>query len=826
MISKINTLKNFGIYKNFSWNDLDDFKKKNLIYGWNYSGKTTLSKLFQGIKHREKHWIFPTSEFEITTEKNGVNTSYKKVDLESFPYDIKVFNTQYIKDVFISDDMDLDINPISFYLGDPSGELVKKIKKLDNKKEQLVNIKNNRYQKVIDRFSKYDRKNGSKFTEKAKDIRDNYLDGKLTRDDFNISHFRKITNNVKSDLGKHILSDTERDKTKSEAITENIFHTQREDFSISENLEILRVEVKNILEDTAPKAISFSELDNDKALFNWVQTGIKLHNNDTECKFCTKALPENRINDLNSYYSDKLQEIQKEIANTNDKIKAEREKLKITFFDKKYLNNSFQQGYQNTVDNFNKTVKKYNAQLTVLEEDLKRKTSDFFTNIPVTVIDNITLSGELEEINKSVKVHNKWLDEFDNNREKAIKKILNHFVAKYLQTEKYNDKEANKIKASDIINTINSKISTNKSEKLILEADLKSNVKGQEELNDILEILLHRKDIRIEIENDKFTLVRGDYQANNLSEGEKSAVAFAYFLTEIKSLRYEDTPKLPNTIVYIDDPISSLDSNHIFQIRSLINSFFHNCPLSKTQFNSLNLDEDKLWINLIDNGYINDKGIIQEQFNSLEKNSELILDNEFVNNRADIYKELKSPIDFAQLFISTHNFEFFSVMRDTKLFGNIKNNTKEDKRPFYWIRRADTNNSIIEKLPKTFSDHKSEYVGIFNILLEYHNSTSKEQFPYIILLPNALRRFVELYTLSKYPANNSSSIDTRVELVFNQTEKAYHNTKLLNWFSHQNQLEKLQQHDDKILQIDDAIKDLIDYIKENDKLHWKGLTGD
>jgi wobble nucleotide-excising tRNase len=824
MISKINTLKNFGIYKNFSWNGLDNFKKKNLIYGWNYSGKTTLSKLFQGIKHREKHWVFPTSEFEITTEKNGINTSYKKNDLESFPFDIKVFNSQYIKDVFISDDMDLDINPISFYLGDPSGQLVEKIKELDSKEKQLVNIRDNRYQKILNKFSKYDKKTGSKFTDKAKEIRDNYLDGKLTRDDFNISHFRKITINVKSNLEKFILPDSERDITKSEATIENTFDIQKEDFSISENLEGLKKEVKNILEATAPKSISIPELDNDKDLFNWVQTGIKLHKNETECNFCTKTLPENRINDLNSYYSEKLQEIQKEITDTQKKIKSEREKLKITFIDKKYLKNNYQEDYQNAVDNFNEIANKYNIQLTVLEQDLKRKTSDFFTNIPATEIDNITLSGELVEINKSVKAHNKWLEEFDKNKEKAIKKILNHYVAKYLQTEKYNDKEANKERASIIINTINAKISTNKSERLILEADLKSNVKGQEELNSILEILLHRKDIRIEIENDKFTLVRGDYQANNLSEGEKSAVAFAYFLTEIKSLRYEDTPKLPNTIVYIDDPISSLDSNHIFQIRSLINSFFNNCPLSKTQFDSLNLDKDKLWINLIDNGYINNKGIIQEQFNSIKNNTELILDTEFENKRVAIYNELKSPIDFAQLFISTHNFEFFSVMRDTKLFGNIRNNAKEEKRPFYWIRRADTNSSIIEKLPKTFSEHKSEYVGIFNILLEYHNSVTKEQFPYIILLPNALRRFVELYTLSKYPANNSSTLDTRVELVFNPQDKAHHNTKLLNWFSHQNQLEKLQQHDDKILQIDDAIKDLIDYIKENDRLHWKGLT--
>ena len=125
MLTKINTLKNFGIFKDFSWNDLDDFKKKNLIYGWNYSGKTTLSKLFQNLEFKDKDEgkYFPESEFIITTKKN---TNYNQNNLENFPYNVKVFNTNYIKRVFTWDDPHSDIQPILFYLGDTSGELDKK----------------------------------------------------------------------------------------------------------------------------------------------------------------------------------------------------------------------------------------------------------------------------------------------------------------------------------------------------------------------------------------------------------------------------------------------------------------------------------------------------------------------------------------------------------------------------------------------------------------------------------------------------------------------------------------------------------------------------
>lgn len=40
-----------GIFRDFSWNDeeLEDFSNINLIYGWNGTGKTTLSRLMHKL---------------------------------------------------------------------------------------------------------------------------------------------------------------------------------------------------------------------------------------------------------------------------------------------------------------------------------------------------------------------------------------------------------------------------------------------------------------------------------------------------------------------------------------------------------------------------------------------------------------------------------------------------------------------------------------------------------------------------------------------------------------------------------------------------------
>lgn len=48
MIRRIQHIKGFGVFGNFQWPaGLPEFKQFNLIYGWNYSGKTTLSRAFR-----------------------------------------------------------------------------------------------------------------------------------------------------------------------------------------------------------------------------------------------------------------------------------------------------------------------------------------------------------------------------------------------------------------------------------------------------------------------------------------------------------------------------------------------------------------------------------------------------------------------------------------------------------------------------------------------------------------------------------------------------------------------------------------------------------
>lgn len=751
MITQLNKLKRFGIYQNYTWGEIDDFKKKNLVYGWNYSGKTTLSKLFQVLEFKDKNRCFSGAEIEISVN-DGTTKTYNQDTLNSFPFAVKVFNSEYIKRIFTWDESKSGFSPISFYLGDTAGDLKDKIKKLETINERLALLRENKYKPIIDTFENYNKTNGL-FSRKAKDVRDNYLPGIFDPTTFDKGHFKTIVDEVKVNLDGFILSATERDLTKKEAQAENKFDPQNDSYKVRESLERLSLSVKSILEDSAPKAISFPTLEEDPILFDWVQKGIPLHKDSTECKFCTKQLPDNRIADLNSFYSKKLKEIQDAIEDVIKEIEIERKLIEVKFPIKKDIAEPFQSKYEIAISAYEIQKGIYKEKLSILEKDLQSKGSSIFNSIDATQIEIISLAGHFEAIESVIKKHNKWLDEFGERKSAAIKKILKHYVAEYLKADDYNKKESNRDCAIEINEKIEVKININIPLIKSYNEQLSSTAKGKGELNDILEILLHRDDIKIEIRDEKFRIERSGHPAEHLSEGEKSAIAFAYFLTELKSLRKDDPPKLPNTIIFIDDPISSLDSNHIFQVRSLLKDFF------KTE-------------------------------------------------------------DFAQLFISTHNFEFFSMLMDSEELFHRQKKTKAD---FYFIKRNDAGESKIEHLPSTFKDYNSEYVSIFHILNDFNKLADKSTFPHTVLLPNAMRRFLELYTAMKYPS--SKSVDARVKAVFTSADGTYHRVKLLHWFSHQNQFEKVQQHDDKLLQIEEAIRDLMEHIETKDELHWKGLNG-
>jgi len=117
MIKKIKLIKNFGVFKDFKWDSINDlcvFNQRNIIYGWNYSGKTTISRVFSSIRDKKIHNKYKNSEFILTVGEEGYEIS--NFELNKFPYEVQVFNTDYIKEN-LKWEMNDKINAILFDIG-------------------------------------------------------------------------------------------------------------------------------------------------------------------------------------------------------------------------------------------------------------------------------------------------------------------------------------------------------------------------------------------------------------------------------------------------------------------------------------------------------------------------------------------------------------------------------------------------------------------------------------------------------------------------------------------------------------------------------------
>lgn len=247
---------------------------------------------------------------------------------------------------------------------------------------------------------------------------------------------------------------------------------------------------------------------------------------------------------------------------------------------------------------------------------------------------------------------------------------------------------------------------------------------------------------------------RNEDLAKHLSEGEKSIIAFSYFMTELKNLKSDDV--ISNYIIIIDDPISSLDSNHITQVSLLISQFFLNNEV----------------------GHLNKKITTK---------------------------------NFLQLFLLTHNFEFFGFLKDALR----KRVTKEIHFRYFLLKRNGKFSSTLLPLPKSLTLYKSEYVYLFSEIVNFKNSNFDEDRAYI--MPNIIRRFLEIYTLIKLPGN-TGSIDERINLLIGDINEL----KLLHTFSHFTSLERITKHNELILKLPDAINELFTLLSK-DSQHLKSL---
>lgn len=768
MIKRINKIKKFGVFEDYRRSgDIRDFEEKNIFYGWNYSGKTTLSRLISYLdKNVEIEDDYKDVEFEVELEDGSKIDNVNRV---TSTLQVQVFNSDFVKDNLhfgISD----KINGIKFAVGD-TGNILEQIEEID-KYITKANIVIDRNQGNITSFNGFE----TKFTEEARHLTDLLGLGRgFTK--------TNVRNYVQEWAGQPLESfvisdDAELNRVLTNAKAQNTGSKIDTTNSPSTRYESLCNQVKTVLKRQPQHSTDDELLSSDRDFYNWAKSGLELYNRKNpqpqRCAFCGGIITkEGRLAELNAYYTNEASKVKTEIEQLKLSIEEEKQRFENLDWSRKSDNDlaqSYRDCYIEKKQSYQLIKDAYKALLDVLISKLDDKYSNsLFVSMEFGDIDesaNAAVQGWVSSVSEIFNQSNAIIDDFNTTKENAKKQYIKHYIAKFLIDHDYRAIEWKKEVEERWLRRINDAIKQKEREKKRLSAQLESVEKGKEELKGFIKLFLNREDLDIAVTEDNyFVLKRGEKIATHLSEGERTAIAFSHFMVTLKSLKDEN--KLQNFIIFIDDPISSLDANHIAQVSALLNTFFFAKGLDTT-------------------------------------NPEKVCNC------------------FQQLFIATHNFELFSFLKDANNINRRKKVLEGGKTKevpacnYFMIKKLDIKKSTIIDIPKSLSKYKSEYVYLFSEIDKFKNDGYPDDRAY--MMPNIVRRFLEIYTLMKLPGN-TDEIDNRIKLLFSDRIVEL---KILHNFSHFTSFDRVTKHTELVLRIQDVIEDLYKILAE-DELHYQSL---
>ena len=178
-----------------------------------------------------------------------------------------------------------------------------------------------------------------------------------------------------------------------------------------------------------------------------------------------------------------------------------------------------------------------------------------------------------------IKKHNNKTENFEQESKKLKFKLELHYASLLVDEFKLNKKLKNIKRLEDELEKKKKHKENLKKEIAGLEAKLSNEVFGANEFNKKLHKFLGRDNIELKFDSSikGYRIIRDGEEANNLSEGEKTAISFVYFVTKLK----ENDNKIKDSIIVVDDPISSFDSNNLFSAYSFLKN---ECSQAKQLF--------------------------------------------------------------------------------------------------------------------------------------------------------------------------------------------------------------------------------------------------
>lgn len=753
MIQKFEKIINFGIFKNFTWDlnvkakngRVSQFSDINIIFGRNYSGKTTLSRIVRSIEKHTFSEKFENPQFSILlSDGHIINQS----NLSAQNFNIRVFNEDFVRDnlKFIFDP-DQSIESFAI-LGSENNDIEKEISSIQAElgtnevgnesglyRELKESLEATKEQEILYQKADIDLKNKIKNKALDREIGIKYKPERFGDQNYSTSKLENEINDVlrpdyqvpdESTLShlENLLRETTKPPAKS---------ISTPDITIS----VYEQTAKDLIQKRVTESNKIKELIEDALLNKWVHTGIELHNLQKEkCYFCGNAISENRWSELDNHFDEESENLKKTIDTIVSALVSIIQRIDTAFVPKNdEFYSAFHDKISDLVNRYNTISEKQKNSILSIVAQLNKRKESIFTSLdfkPVTDFSD-QLKQIFQEYNSIKDESDRYSSELKNKQTEAKKTLRLMEVHDFTSTISYSTEIAKiqeyKSQFEEKQEKYNQKrraVEEKETRLTLLKNQLNDEEKGAKKVNEYLNDFFGHKYLSlkaVEFHNSegydgkrfRFEIIRDGKKAHHLSEGECSLISFCYFIAKLHDVNTAGQ----KPILWIDDPISSLDENHIFFLYSLLKT------------------------------------------------------------------EIVETNKFKQLFVSTHNLAFLKYLK--RLGGKHSDpngNLKDYQKQYLTIEREDANAKII-LMPKYLKSFVTEFNYLFGQIYNCSKieNIDDKNYTHFYNFGNNARKFLEIYLFYKFPDSTDDSEKLR-RFFGNQSIPTILTERINNEYSH------------------------------------------
>ncbi|MCQ2674440.1 AAA family ATPase [Helicobacter pylori] len=591
MAINIKKIKSFKAFCGLDAIEMGEFEHCNIIFGNNGCGKTSLTRAFELLilknKHIEKYRTIsadksPSIEFECEDRSYKIEPNS---DIRVPPFKVEIYNSDFLhNNAPLNSEFGLKkLDDGTIILeGSVLGEETKEINQLKDcrgkveKRQKKIKDENDsentlsaKQESEIKKYDKEIEKIRKKVTSRTIQITLNEIEinnsCKVSKDKF------KYQEDVLTKLEKD-FNELDEAMKKFDGLKE--MELPKDYQTIKDKLEFL------FSFDIDKEAGQVSEKIKEhisKVGREFIEKGIKLQKEmlDNTCPFCTQKTPHEIIQAYTSYFNESVEKFNQCSLEVSGTLKNILDQWNI-----KEILQSFEKFKPFMKKDFSKnkeSLEKALEQIKVLLEKLQKevdKKEGAKNEKKFQKIDKELLEIQ-ENIQKHVNETRKILNEKKKQKEK-LEKLKTELKEARIKKAKHDSYDWQKSKKEAERKLLVLDRGHKRLNRLLEKIDNKLKELNDQKRPDIEIINNYLKVLNLpkySLNKDYRIVLNSDALENSearmiLSDGEKTTLTFAYFLARLKSFYKKEN--LKNLVVVIDDPISSLDEQRIYNTSDIV----------------------------------------------------------------------------------------------------------------------------------------------------------------------------------------------------------------------------------------------------------------